>query len=214
MLADVVEVRAGWGPRAETAQVCAERLARMLAGLAPLHPVYRHLGWASKGYAGSSRQLPADAGKDVLAEFLLPLRHYDPDRRRRVTDGFRIQAGNSHQMPPEIEILLDMRVGCAEGPPQFWFPNSMSLTTNTREEADNDFTLLRALKPTLLAFIDAWEPQRAGLFSSAFGHIARQKGEESPFVGSWAVYVAADDTAEITVPPARSPRPFPVAVCC
>jgi hypothetical protein len=195
---DVVSVGAQWGPREETSEVCGVRLKRMLEMLGPLHVGFGQLCWTG----GPIRPLyPPPTNADELAPLFKQQRVYDSFRRRRLLDGFTLPA--SAQLENSRFISLYVAAGHhMDYPEQALNPNSVSISTVVKDVRGVDRPILEALKPTLQAVAEAWDPNCAGVFSYNYATLTHDPARRGPFSGgSWMLYLANDLARRVDAPP-------------
>lgn len=202
MPSDIFELRADWGLRRESVEECAARLARMLDRLSDLHPGFRHLIVEPNWNAARPSGLLPRRAEDIVG-FLDPVKIYGDGRKRRFEDGCRLDA--SGEWAKGRSVILGLCAGAHSEVQLDRGPiNWISITLNTREDGGDDRVTLSALIPILHAMIAAWQPSRAGAFSTMYRRLWRRESDRWPYPwGSWALYLAPESAAKVQ-PPANA----------
>src|SRR5579863_7598505 len=189
MTSDLYELRAGWGPRAETAEECATRLIRMIEAVIGLHPGFPLMAWPGANGMTMDKLLRAPSRIEILSKAFRPRPIGASDDVD--TKGFDFSASTAleNSRALTMQILAGHQLNY---PYQAWFPNIALLVMNTRDDGYDNYGADEAIKPALLSIISAWEPDFAGAYSWNFGqysHAARPG--HSFFQGMWMVYLSA-----------------------
>jgi len=202
MTSDVFELRADWGLRRESVEECAARLARMLDRLSDLHPGFRHLIVdANWNVARPSSLLPRRAAE--IVHFLDRVKIYREGRKRRFEDGCHLHASGEWAKDRFVMFTL-YAGGHSDVQRQASAINWISVTLNTRDDGADDRITLSALVPSLRDMIAAWQPSRAGAFSTMYRQLGRRQDDRWPYPwGSWALYLAPDSATKVA-PPANA----------
>ena len=198
---DAISVKATWGLRREGADSCATRLKNLLERLAPLHAGFRELSWV-EGPMRPLLPLPQDIGD--YAQLFRPQRFYDETRKRRVSDGFQFRADAA--LPNSRFVILSILAGHAvDHPGRQPAPNMLSIGTVVKDVRREDREIMQAMKPTLRAVIEAWEPDRAGAASYHFGCRQHEQARPAAFSrGSWMIFLPPELAHRVTPPPTAS----------
>jgi Immunity protein 52 len=101
--------------------------------------------------------------------------------------------------------LLHLHAGAgSDDADRNWHPNEIELTIIFGSHVEAAAEMLLALKPTLLAMVDAWDVDWGGLYSiSRIAQSALQPIERFRwrFAGAWAVYLAEPFARRVVPPP-------------
>lgn len=196
-----------WESRQESAPVCAAHLARMLARLALIDPVFAK--WHRLGYSRASAmkpfcRMPPDL--DELTKIVEAKRAlYDARdaQGRRIPNpelGFSISAWNG----ADKNLGASFHVNCGAYTSFHPRPN----------RADIEFAGMNAagrhwrgseLKPLIMATVQSWNANYAVITTNKFGSFiprveTNNKGYRWPWAG-WLTYLAPPDALKITPPP-------------
>ncbi|HKF70717.1 MAG TPA: Imm52 family immunity protein [Stellaceae bacterium] len=200
---DLFSIKVGWGLREETVEACASRSVRMLNDLWDIHRDFRTLRWDGVGHV-TVRNLHELCQRGDLVRILKRRRVHNTSRTRIVSDGYDMSANSGVGSSQSLHLRLHAGAG-SEDADRIWLPNEIELTIIPGEEVDAVVSMLLALRPTLLAMVDAWDVDWGGLYSTS--RIAQTiTGAERfrwRFSGAWAVYLA-DRFAERVTPPRQA----------
>jgi len=187
---DLLLISINWGQREETLEACAARLSRHASLLKPLQPALTGLraDWGANGQLIS----PNVAGQDCVPMFL------------RAKYGFQFQGGV--EFGPEHFLSLEILAGAGrdaspEDRPHRFSTNRLTLSATVKDVTGEDAAIIAALKPMLLAGIEAWEPDCAALYSHYYKQLTHTPGKWPPYAsGSWAIYLARQLAEQISPP--------------
>ena len=164
-----------WGDRRESAAVCAERLARCLAGLAGVNPLLSV--WYRTARRRSAADVKIDTEAGALAEMLLADRTSSAGDRGWAVEklGFTISLWNGAD--PQIGMM-----GLFGAYPEVSdVMNSFSLGLPPLDEIP-DFRDTSIARRILKIMVDAWEPSWA-TWSSYELHDLQEPAARQPVVG-------------------------------
>ncbi len=190
---DAFYLGAYWGPRQESAEQCAERLAKFLKELATASDVF-----ASWYEQGKSRR---DAlTRPVQTDALLTLVKSGRSRRdsdKSIIEDLGFTFGIWNGASEERSVALGISCGL------YWQnPNlGNSVVVNFPEALGDLAEKERALK-ALMAVVRAWEPDWAGIISHASAD-ARPFTPGLPFV-DWMIYLNRSDIDRTQLPSSAS----------
>ncbi len=183
-----------WGPRKETAEECARRLARFLQGLAACDTSFER--WFQPGRAPRNQPgCPLPPGNLVELEgFLLRGRHYtDTDRQVIEELGFRGTAWNERRNAAHLNLLC----GCHASSPC----NSWVVALPTEGQVAERLSRAPVLAQVLTTLMTAWEADWGVVTSDDLRECLSPRGQAGTFAG-WLTYVSRQRG---TVPPLPAP---------
>lgn len=187
---DLLWLSIDWGPREEALEACADRLARFVSLLKPVQPALTGLrsAWGANGQLISTNV----ASQDCVPMFL------------RAKYGFQFQGGV--EFGPERFLPLDVLAGDGhDAIPEYrrhrFSTNHLTLSATVKGVTGEDAAIIAALKPILLAGIEAWEPDCAALYSHHYKQLTHTSGKWPPYAsGSWAIYLTRQLAEQISPP--------------
>jgi len=188
-------IGAYWGPRKESAHMCAERLASCLNDLAAVSKVFA--AWYEKGKSRrNALRRTVEPTQDALVDVLNAERNRR-DLSKAVIDelGFRVGLWNG----ASEEQAASLSISCGMYAQNEYLWNAVVL--NFPERLGDLGKKEPALK-ALLAIVRAWEPEWAGVMSHSSIE-TRLFTPGSPFV-DWMIYLRRDDINRSRVPPSAS----------
>ena len=161
MSGQVFNLECRWGARLEDAQACAERLAMMLSALARLHPAFAR--WNEQGYSRAAANRPFCAMPPRVDEFtrIFEKSYLSPGGP---SDGFALSAWNGQDPPHGVSISVFV----GSDSKYMIFPNHPRINLPQYEPANADLINIGVLKPALLAFAAAWNPDCADISPWAY----------------------------------------------
>jgi hypothetical protein len=202
MAFEVYKLSVHWGPRAESTTVCAQRLARMLVGLAGAHPAF--VRWNKKAQTRAAANEPAwtmPPDIDELTQVFEKGRRYrDIPRDPWPEMGYAVSAWNGVDRPHGASLSLWPGGFTLSRP----FPNSVDLELNRAGPENADLTDIGVLKPAMLSMIWAWEPDRGNVVCWDYWERLFGDGPYPPFRSGWMTYLAPQYASRITPPPAAT----------
>ena len=200
MRSDVFEVTAGWGLREEGAQVCAARLSRMLENLAGVHPAFTRLMWTGMGRGVPTRDMQRLRELGLLEGLVDLQRTPDDAGKHWLPDGYRLPATADLDGPKFL--VLTVRVGRhLDHRYVARFGNIVTVVISALGDPVNGGIPFEALKPILIALVEAWQPEWAGAFSVFYGAKSNSLRWPPPFYsGSWMIYLTQSLAQKINVP--------------
>jgi hypothetical protein len=181
-------VGAYWGPRAELVDVCAEKLARQLASLASISPIFAT--WFEKGNSrNDALKRPIDPSHARLRELLIAgqQRTEVPPREVMTALGFSASMWNGQDIGASLSASCS--VTSARVPNVVLLkiprPNGDAASLYRRESA---LGVVRSM-------VSVWEPQ----WCTWTGHLLRQavQGGLDEIAIGWATYVADTDGVDV-----------------
>lgn len=208
MNAEGYKLEARWGPRAETAEACAARLARMLTGLAAVHPIFAH--WNKKAYtrAGANKPFCAMPPRvEELTRLFEKGKNYKDEPREPMLDlGYRVYAWNG--LDDDRATSFTVKAGAYTTSTAF--PNRVSLGMPSPQIGNEDLQSAALLKQVLLTVIAAWAPVWGGvqLWSCMKRWIDAAGQLQHPWAG-WMTYLSAPLAPRVAPPPGAIHEPVP-----
>jgi hypothetical protein len=165
MNSDILSLHAQWGPREESAEACAQRVARMLRDLAHLDARVPQLIVDPDRVTGRAAcEIPTSASD--IVPLIEPVKIFDEGAKRRYRIGFRFAA--RREFDDGSFAVLSARIGAARvsyaGAPSAG-ANELHFSRNTRGSGDADMRIRSTIAPGLEAIVNACGPDRAGAFS-------------------------------------------------
>lgn len=189
-----------WQARSEDAAACARRFARMQENLSRCDPLVRR--WYEIGSTIEAASVPLPLAPSSLAR-RFEQAHVPLPPGTDQDQGFDLPAWNGEQGPRHASMVL--QAGSARDG-QEWandMSNNVGIIFEPAEAANVDMMTVDALKPILLALIDAWEPATGNVRPQ---HLLDYWAGEPPaveqfrFHGGWMTYLAAPWRREIEPP--------------
>lgn len=188
MTSEPFQVGAYWGSRAESAQDCAQRLRRLLTGLADVHPALA--AWYRKGRRRSAATDPVAADAAALAELLLDGRNRtDAGGEVMAELGFSLGLWNRHP----VQVGLAGTVGLHVDTPHLM--NNVVLDLPVPEGDAGALYDPATAEAVLAALVAAWEPDWATWVSWPLRE-AQAPGPREPVVG-WRTYLGPTRAAAV-----------------
>ncbi|WP_436500388.1 Imm52 family immunity protein [Actinokineospora sp. HUAS TT18] len=188
MTAEPFHVGAYWGSRPEPVEACAERLRRLLTGLAEAHPALAT--WYRKGTRKSAATTPVAADPAALVELLNAGRN-----RADVGGGVLAELGFSfglwHRDP--VEVGLAGTVGYHAGNPHLM--NSVVLDLPIPAGAGAELYDPAVAERVMAAIVSAWEPDWATWTSWPLRE-AQTTAPREPVAG-WLTYLGPSRAAAL-----------------
>ena len=137
-----------WGPRPETAEECADRLALCLDQLRRVHPLFS--SWFHKARSRKAANRGVDEGREALTKFLLTGRNRT-DVGNAVIPGLGYRVGIWDGLEPGADLM----VGCGMAHPRMI--NAVVLNLAILEDVPSFYepAVLRAI---LAALATSWAP--------------------------------------------------------
>lgn len=186
-------IGAYWGPRQETAEQCAERLATCLKYLALTSDTFA--SWYEKGKSRrDGLKQPVQPG-DILMLVKKGRSKRDSDKSVIEDLGFRVGVWNG----ASEECSVSLSVTCGLFTQNANLRNSFVLDL---PETLRDLGKKGGALQALVAVVMAWEPDWAGIVSRA-SRSSRSFKPDSPFV-DWMIYLNRLDIAQLQLPPSAS----------
>ena len=149
------QVSVQWENREESPESCARRLARMLKGLATVHPDLRH--W----YMDARRQGPSTIPEKSLPSSVADLTAVFEQATRRKSSGalwpevgYHLMAWNGIDDPRCVGF--NAWPGNYADPRQL--PNDVAVEFRPREPGNADLMTTEMLRRILISAVEAWEP--------------------------------------------------------
>jgi hypothetical protein len=192
------KVNAFWGPREETAKVCANRLAKMLARLAQIHPVLG--GWNKM----ADRRAEADAPFCAMPPQIDELTQILERSWEGGQSGFTVYAWNG------VDGLGGVGFSARVGNSGNWpiFPNSVEINLPRGMPENANPMSADLAQAAILAVAAAWEPDWAGVSSPKYLDKLIAAGPHRPiFRSGWMTYLAAPYARRIIPPPSAITEP-------
>ncbi len=206
MATEQYDIICWWENRAETAEACAARFAKMVDGLAGIDEVFR--GWRKLGKTRASAQepfckTPADVAE--LAQIFDQNRaHYDSPKRVWPELGFSFGCWNG--LDPPFETGMHVDAGAYANDRRT--PNSVVIQASDHSKARSAAWTASELRTALNVMIDAWDAREAAVLSIRYLDMAptgppKKPGWPevplSPLVG-WITFIPKPQTMLITPP--------------
>jgi hypothetical protein len=185
-----------WGPRQEDSESLARRLARYLADLAAIDPLFRC--WARGGFRHRSivpSQVTLPPSLPELRAWLDENPLFDARDGRKAWVGHSIAADTPANERPHAPLWLVSQLGDRPG----ILRGRIGLTVST--PASDPWSLRRTARPLLLALAESWEVGWAGVATGDYserGH--RPEGPTLAYKSGWMVYLDAEHAGRITAP--------------
>ena len=187
---ELFAIHLGWGPRAESLDACAARLARFVSLLEPLSP---HLAGLRSAWGANGQLIRFDVTGDACGPMFL-----------RAKSGFQFQGSlefdPGHQLPLHILAGAEQSLGSVFLP-ELHNTNNVTLSAVVKDVAGVDAPIIAGLKPMLLAAIEAWEPDCATINAHHYRQPPLFSGARSFATGCWAIYLASALARNIAPPP-------------
>lgn len=185
---DASYLGAYWGDRRESVEVCAERLARCLDGLAHVNPLLSV--WYRTGRRRNAANVKIDTTVSVLVEMLLADRSADAAGRGSAIAemGFAMSLWNG------AEAQVGMSVLCGAYPGTSGVLNCFSLDLPPLDEIP-EFRDTSIARQILKVIIDAWEPEWATWTSYEWHHL-QEPAARQPVVGVLTYLTGVGDSLD------------------
>lgn len=200
MTFEAYKVETYWRPRRESTRDCAVRLIRMLNGLAETHRAFSHWNKQAKTRAAANKpawSMPPDI--DELTQVFERGKQYkDVPREPWPEMGFSISAWNGRDRPHAASLGIRSGVYADWRP----FPNTADLSLNAAGPDNADLIKLTVLRPALLSFATAWEPDYGVVICWEYWERLFGDRPYPPFRSGWMTYLAAPYASRVTPPPA------------
>jgi hypothetical protein len=185
-------------PREETLSSCVKRFARMLEGLAAIHPAFRQ--WKKQGHtrAEANRtfcKMPPQP--DELARVLA-------DESRTDTTGaagttcFELWTGVWNGLERPYSVALHVHAG--DQYEFINFPNHVTMHLPRPEQGNADLMNAECCKAAMRVLVEAWRPAWATLNDGVYGRSLLELVHMPPFRSGWMTYLSAPYAATIAPP--------------
>ncbi len=192
------EISARWGPRAEDANKCGERLGKMLEALAAAHPCFAR--WYRKGMSRAAANKPFCA-MPPRTEELAKIFQRNIFYRGHPRGGYWPSAWNGQDDP--YGASLSAFVGQA-GDSTNALPNSVEIMTTSPKPGNADLTNVAVMKAVLMGIVSAWEPDWGSVGHFAIGERWADAQRHYPyFCAGWITYLP-DRYARLITPPSSA----------
>lgn len=207
MTGEAFMVGGKWRPRPASTRDCAVRLARMLGGLAKLHPAFA--SWNRKASTRGAANQPAWTVPPDISElttvFEKGRQFKDAPREAWPEMGYRVSAWNGCDGPTGASLSVHAGTYATYSV----YPNAVDLALNLADQDNADLICTPVLKPALLSIISAWEPDYGVVV--CWDYYRRLFGERGwpPFRSGWMTYLAPRYASRITPPPTAIVEPVP-----
>jgi hypothetical protein len=190
-------------PREETTRDCAVRMARMLTGLAALHPAFAR--WYQQAWTLEEAFVPfckMPPQVEELTQVFEDGRHFTDLSNELMPDlGYSVNAWNGIEGPHGLHMRVHVGAYTDIRP----FPNDVELTVQGLKPGNADLINAKYLKAILLTMIDAWEPSWA---DTADGKsVNRFSRPLPPFRSDWMTYLSAPYARKVTPPSSAITEP-------
>ena len=197
---DIVEVTAGWGLREESAQVCAARLGRMLELFAGVHSAFTRLMWTGRGRGVPTRDMQSLRELGLLEGLLDLQRTHDDAGKHWLRDGYRLTATTG--LDATKVLALTVRVGRhLDHRHVARFGNTVTVAISALGDPAIGGMPPEALKPIVIALVEAWQPEWAGAFSAFYGAKSKPRRWPIPFYsGRWMICLSESLAQKVIAP--------------
>jgi hypothetical protein len=193
------ELHVRWRARPERARACAVRLASTLEGLANAHSAFARWNKLAKSRAAANKpawSMPPEI--DELADVFERGRQYrDIPRDPWPEMGYSVYAWNG--LSPPYGASLSVRAGLFADDRAF--PNSVDLDVDPARLEDVALSSIAVLKPALLCFVAAWEPDNGNVVCWDYWRRLFGGRRYPPFRSGWMTYLAPQYTSRVSPPP-------------
>jgi hypothetical protein len=177
-------VGAYWGPRAESAGECADRLASCLSQLGAVHATLAT--WFRKGKSKSAASgNPVATNSDALEALLVGGRSRTDFGGQVINElGFRTALWNRNPVPVSFSTT------CGASPATSSVSNYFTLELPEASEASAELYDPEISRAIFYAIVEAWNPQWATFAS--YSMRAAQGGIQGHPVGGWMTYISGE----------------------
>lgn len=190
------------GPQ-ETVAACALRLADMLGEIGDIQTAFTRMIVQRDDMTGrSARYLPIRA--DEIVPLFAEQKWYDEASKRRRSDGFWLHAAADFSPIEPLAfgpVTLDVRANAAD-PEGQWLRTptwvSISFSAGAQPMDRGKFADLVSI---FCAVIDAWQPDRGGIFSSTYRQHVRSAAGGPSFWNGACIAFLSDKCADRVSPP-------------
>ena len=193
-----------WGNRREGFETAAVRMDMMLGNLAPIHPAFEPWQWADPvskeemPYGGEPRTIDA-----LVAAFLSDWSSRELDRTQLPGVGFSTRGWNGEGGPRSAGFRCSLEnVGASN-----IFPNTISLTLQSRRVGDPTLIRVEPLARALGVLATAWDVVWATVFP--FDLWETMDIPPGPLRTGWITYLSASLASRFVAPPGHRVEPGP-----
>ncbi|MGQ5652492.1 Imm52 family immunity protein [Streptomyces sp. EKR5.2] len=181
-MTDMFYVGAYWGPRAESAKECSQRLALCLSQLGEAHPALATWFRKDKSKSAASGN-PVTTSADALETMLVGGRNrMDIDGQVISELGFRVSLWNKNP------VAVSFSTTCGASPATSSVKNYFTLELPEPVGAAAELYDSGIAKSVFCSVVEAWDPQWATFAS--YSMRAAQEGNPGCPVGGWMTYVS------------------------
>ncbi|HLI12918.1 MAG TPA: Imm52 family immunity protein [Alphaproteobacteria bacterium] len=179
-----------WGPRQESAEACARRMACMLEAFVAVHSVlsrWNKMAWTRKAADTPFCAMPPRI--DELTKIFEKGKYYTDKRPRKPIEdlGFSVSAWNGH----DDDCGVQLTVGAGKYTDSTSEPNSVQMELRRACAGNADFISAPIMKKMTHAVVEAWQPNWAALKNNDYtGATTDFRGFPLRPWGGWITYLS------------------------